>query len=138
MKRYVALFVSLLALSFMVSGTVAAQDTSNVAQHNPIKIVQVNKEFRIALSSNPTTGYLWMTKFDPNYLQLVNSTYIAYPTRPGIVGSGGIQIFTFKAIKPGNTEITMQYQRPWAETVPPLKEVKYDVIILKHFPFWRQ
>jgi len=138
MKRYVALFVSLLALSFMVSGTVAAQDTSNVAHHNPIKIVKVNKEFRIVLPSNPTTGYSWMTKFDPNYLQLVNSTYIAYPTRPGIVGSGGIQIFTFKAIKPGNTEITMQYQRPWAETVPPLKEVKYDVIILKHFPFWRQ
>jgi inhibitor of cysteine peptidase len=135
MKKYITLLLTVLALSFLASGAVAAQDTTDVAYNGPVKIVKVNKEFIIALPSNPTTGYSWMAHFDPDYIKLVNSTYIPYPTRHGIVGSGGIQIFLFKAIKPGKTVITMEYQRPWAETVPPIKEARYNVIILKHFPF---
>ena len=132
MKIYLALLIPLLALSFLVSGASAAQDP-NIGTHLVLatKIVKVNHEFTIALASNPTTGYSWMAKSDPNYVQLVNSTYMPYRTISGIVGSGGIQIFTFKAIKPGITRITMDYQRPWAETVPPLKEVRYNVIILR-------
>ena len=132
MKIYLALLIPLLALSFLVSGASAAQDP-NIGTHPVLatKIVKVNKEFKVALAGNPTTGYSWMAKSDPNYVQLVNSIYMPYKTRPGIVGSGGIQIFTFKAIKPGITRITMEYQRPWAETVPPLKGVKYTVIILR-------
>ena len=132
MKKYLALLIPLLALSFLVSGASAAQNP-NIGAHSVLatKIVKVNHEFTIALASNPTTGYSWMAKSDPNYVQLVNSTYMPYRTISGIVGSGGIQIFTFKAIKPGITRITMDYQRPWAETVPPLKEVRYNVIILR-------
>jgi len=133
MKRYLVPLIALLALSFLVSGAFAAQN-NNVA-HEPLKIVKVNKEFKIALESNPTTGYSWTAKFNPKYIQLVNSIYIAYKTDHGIVGSGGIQVFIFKAIKPGKTVITMQYQRPWENS--PIREVKYNVIILKHFPFWR-
>ncbi len=132
MKIYLALLVPLLTLSFLVSGAYAAHN-QNVAAHPVLatKVVKVNKEFRVILKSNPTTGYSWTAKFDPNYAQLINSKYIPYKTKPGIVGSGGIQIFTFKAIKPGKTQITMEYQRPWAETVPPLKEVKYNLFILR-------
>lgn len=134
MKKYLALLIPFLVLSFLVSGVSAAQD-NNVAHYKPVKVVKVNKEFKIALESNPTTGYSWEAKFDPEYIKLVNSTYIAYQTNPRIVGSGGVEIFTFKAIKPGKTEITMQYQRPWEGN--PIKEVNYNVIILKHFPFWK-
>jgi len=137
MKKYLALLITVLALSLLASGAVSAHYINCVPYHGPTKIVKVDREFKIVLPSNPTTGYEWMAKFDPNYIQLVNSTYIAYPTRPGIVGSGGIQIFTFKAIKPGKTGIAMQYQRPWAETVPPAKEINYTVFILNHFPIWR-
>lgn len=136
MKKYLALLITILALSLLASGAVAAQD-NNAVYKGPIKVVKVNKQFTIALASNPTTGYSWRAKFNPNYIQLVNSTYVPYPVKPGIVGSGGIQIFTFKAIKPGITVITMEYQRPWAETVPPVKVVKYGVIILKGNPFLR-
>jgi inhibitor of cysteine peptidase len=134
MKKYLALLIAMLALSFMVSGAVAAKD-NNAAHKVPLKIVKVNKEFKIALESNPTTGYSWTPKFNSKYIKLVNSTYVAYKTDPGMVGSGGIQIFTFKAIKPGKTAITMQYQRPWENS--PIKEVKYNIIILKHFIFRR-
>jgi Predicted secreted protein len=87
----------------------------------------VNKEFKIVLESNPTTGYSWMAKFNPRYIQLVNSTYFPYKTAPNVVGSGGVQVFTFKAVRPGISRITLEYQRPWAETVPPIKEVKYNI-----------
>lgn len=132
MKIYLTLLIPLLALSFLVSGVSAAQDPST-GTHTMLatKIVKANNEFMILLDSNPTTGYSWMVKSDPNYVQLVNSTYISYKTRPGIVGSEGIQIFIFKAIKPGITQIIMEYQRPWAETVPPLKEIRYIVLILR-------
>ncbi len=132
MKIYLTLLISLLSLSFLVSGAYAAQN-QNVAAYPALttKIVKVNKEFQVVLKSNPTTGYSWMAKYDSNYVKLINSRYIPYKTKPGIVGSGGIQIFTFKAIKPGKTVIMMQYQRPWAETVPPLKEVRYNLIILR-------
>ena len=135
MKIYVALLIPLLVLSFLVSGVSAAQN-QNVGVHPVLKtkMVMVNSKFAIALGSNPTTGYSWTAKFDPDYIQLVNSTYLPYPTRHGIVGSGGIEIFIFKAIKPGKTVITMQYQRPWEETVPPLKEEMYGLFILKN-PF---
>lgn len=136
MKKYLVLLVPLLVLSSLVSGVSAAQDTGNVAHYKPVKIVKVNKEFKIALESNPTTGYSWTAKFDPEYIKLVNSTYIPYPTYQGIVGSGGIEVFTFKAIKWGKTEITMQYQRPWENS--PIKEVNYNVIILKSFPFLKR
>ncbi len=132
MKIYLTLLIPLLTLSFLVSGVFAVQN-QNAAAHSALttKVVKVNKEFRVALKSNPTTGYSWMPKFDPNYVKLINSKYVPYKTKHGVVGSGGVQIFTFKAIKPGKTTITMQYQRPWAETVPPLKEVRYNLIILR-------
>ena len=132
MKIYLTVLIPLLVLSFLVSGASAAQNPS-IGTHPVMtaKVVKVNNEFMIALASNPTTGYSWMVKSDPKYVQLVNSTYIPYKTKSGIVGSGGIQIFIFKAIKPGITWITMEYQRPWAETVPPLKEVRYTILILR-------
>ena len=132
MKRYLALLVSFLALSLLVSGASASQN-QNAATHPVIKtkIVKVNKEFKIALESNPTTGYSWTAKFNPRYIQLVNSTYFPYKTAPNVVGSGGVQVFTFKAIRPGISRITLEYQRPWAETVPPLKEVKYSLFAFR-------
>ncbi|MGB9978655.1 protease inhibitor I42 family protein [Methanobacterium sp.] len=132
MKKYLALLISLLALSLLVSGASAAQN-QNTATHPVIKtkMVKVNKEFRVVLKSNPTTGYSWMAKFDPKYIQLVSSRYVPYKTGSDIAGSGGVQILTFKAIKLGISRITLEYQRPWAETVPPLKEVKYIIFAFR-------
>ena len=134
MKKYLALLISFLALSLLVSGASAAQN-QNTATHPVIKtkLVKVDKEFQVVLKSNPTTGYSWMAKFDPKYIQLVNSKYVPYKTSNNIVGSGGVQIFTFKAIKKGFSRITFEYQRPWAETVPPIKVETYNIFAFKWF-----
>jgi hypothetical protein len=69
--------IPFLALSFLASGAFVASNNSNEAYHGPIKVIKVNKEFMVALESNPTTGYFWVAKFNPEYIQPVNSAYIS-------------------------------------------------------------
>ena len=78
--------------------------------------IGVNQEFIIALGSNPTTGYGWQESYDETILELVEKTY-----KPGkeakedLVGAGGVEYFRFKALKTGETKITVAYKRPWEE-----------------------
>jgi len=76
--------------------------------------IGVNQEFVIALGSNPTTGYMWQVSHDKNMLDLVESKYeMGKEAKQGVVGAGGVELFRFKALKIGRTEITIVYKRPW-------------------------
>ena len=76
----------------------------------------VNQEFVIALDSNPTTGYIWQASYDESLLQLVGKSYeMGKAAEQGAVGAGGVEYFQFKALKTGETEITLVYKRPWEE-----------------------
>ena len=76
----------------------------------------------ISLDSNPSTGFDWWTNFDTSYLRLVNSTFVSGNAASGMVGQPGKRIFTFKAIKPGDTEVIMLLLRPWVNgTIAELK-----------------
>ena len=78
--------------------------------------IGVNQEFIIALGSNPTTGYGWQESHDQTMLELLEKSY-KEQAEEGVVGAGGIEYFRFKALKSGQTEITMTYQRPWEEEI---------------------
>jgi len=78
-----------------------------------VKKIKVNESFVIELKSNPTTGYSWKADFDENFLSLVKSESV--PDSPELIGSGGIEKFTFTGLKAGTTEITMNYKRSWEE-----------------------
>jgi inhibitor of cysteine peptidase len=80
----------------------------------------VGDAFTITLDSNPSTGYSWAAEYDENYLSLTSSTYESNAD-PELVGAGGRERFEFKAIKAGETEITLSYRRPWEEGVEPIK-----------------
>ena len=78
--------------------------------------IGVNQEFVIALGSNPTTGYSWQESHDEAMLKLVEKTYKpGEEAEQGVVGAGGVEYFRFKALKTGETEITLVYKRPWEE-----------------------
>jgi len=80
--------------------------------------IGVNKEFVIALGSNPTTGYSWQENYDESMLEFMEKTYkLGETVEEGVVGAGGVEHFRFKALKAGRTEITMAYKRPWEEEV---------------------
>jgi len=74
--------------------------------------ISVNQEFVIALGSNPTTGYSWQASYDQSILELVEKIY-KEEAKQGVVGSGGVEYFRFKALKAERTKITLVYKRPW-------------------------
>ena len=74
--------------------------------------VEVGDSFTLSLDSNPTTGYAWQAQFDAEFLELVATDF--EPSSEAI-GAGGVESFEFRALKAGDTEITMVYERSWEE-----------------------
>jgi len=79
--------------------------------------IGVNQEFIIGLGSNPTTGYGWWESYDETMLEMVgDKTYeMGAEAEEEVVGAGGVEFFTFRALKKGETEITLSYKRHWEE-----------------------
>lgn len=84
------------------------------------------QEFSITLEANPTTGYQWDLDYDEDYLELVDRKYETL-VQEGIVGAGGEEIFKFKALKSGETQITFSYLRTWEDSS--IDEKVYEIVI---------
>jgi inhibitor of cysteine peptidase len=107
------LILMLIATALTVAGCIGVAQTYT----DPGQTVNIgaNQEFIIALGSNPTTGYSWQASYDETRLELVGGkSEYKEEAKEGVVGAGGIEYFRFKALKAGQTEITMVYKRPWA------------------------
>jgi inhibitor of cysteine peptidase len=72
--------------------------------------VEAGEGFAIELTGNPTTGYMWQPNVDSQHLELLGQEF--EPGREGI-GAGGKEIFRFRALEAGDTEIAFAYRRPW-------------------------
>lgn len=81
-----------------------------------VVIAEEGKEFTVRLNSNRTTGYQWhlSSAIDERVVKLAKTEYRPFDT--GLAGSGGEEIWTFLAVARGETEITMEYVRPWEKT----------------------
>ena len=113
MKKLLILVTALVVATSLVVG--CAGGNPHINSQQPID-TGVGEEFLIALDSNPTTGYDWEVDYDVNVLTLVNKEYDTAKC-PGLVGAGGTQYFTFKALKDGTTKITLNYKRSWEEEI---------------------
>jgi inhibitor of cysteine peptidase len=106
------LILMLIAAALTVAGCVGVAKTYD----DPGQTVDIEakQEFIIALGSNPSTGYSWQASYDETRLKLVGGeSEYKEATSEGVVGGGGIEYFRFKALKAGQTEITLTYQQPW-------------------------
>ncbi len=77
--------------------------------------VNAGDSFTLTLGSNPTTGFTWPDEpqiGDQTVLQQTAHEFIP-PGEEGIVGAPGKDVWTFKALKKGTTEVSMEYSRPW-------------------------
>jgi inhibitor of cysteine peptidase len=72
--------------------------------------IEAGESFAIELAGNPTTGYMWQPDVDSQHLELLGQKF--EPGRDG-VGAGGKEIFRFRALAAGVTEIAFAYRRPW-------------------------
>ena len=94
----------------------------------PLQIV-TGEQLTIALDANPTTGFAWQlaTPLDQTVVTLVNHAY--QPPDDSKIGAGGTDVWTFKAIGPGSTIITLEYRRPWEKDSPAAERKTYRVVV---------
>jgi predicted secreted protein len=94
-----------------------------------VVMAEEGKEFTVRLSANRTTGYQWrpVGSLDERIVKLVRSEYVVFD--PGRVGGGGEEIWTFLAAGRGDTEITMEYVRPWEKGQYPVKTATIKVSV---------
>lgn len=90
--------------------------------------VQSGKSFSLTLVSNPSTGYSWQLaeQYDKEILSLAGSAYLSQNT-PNLAGQAGYQLFKFRALQNGQTEIKLVYSRPW-ESVQPIETLTIKVV----------
>jgi alanine dehydrogenase len=91
--------------------------------------VAAGEEVVMTLDSNPTTGYGWAlaSPLDEKVLELARSEYV--PNSTLVVGSGGREIWTFRAVGPGRTKVSFKYVRPWEKDAPPAKTEEFTVMV---------
>jgi len=116
----------------IVLSTVSIVSGSNICNNAPCepKInASLGKEFTITLESNPSTGFEWWTKFDPNHVSLLNSTFLSGNEKLRMIDVPGKEIFSFNARNAGNTEVIMLLLKPWENgTVAERKIFPIDII----------
>ena len=78
--------------------------------------VAVDGSLTVTLCSNPTTGFLWETAqiSDQTVLEQVDHKFVSPESEPPPPpGTPGQEVWTFKALKEGESTISIAYSRPW-------------------------
>jgi inhibitor of cysteine peptidase len=87
----------------------------------PIK-VQPGDEFSIALASNPSTGFRWKMTLpeDQETVTFLGASHVASEeVMPGVPGK---EVYKFKAVTPGATNVEFVYERPWEPKAAPTRK----------------
>jgi len=74
--------------------------------------VKAGETFELVLPSNPSTGYGWdiIPELDESIIQFVEQDYSS--EQPVIPGSGGVDVWTFRAVSAGDTTVVLGYYPP--------------------------
>jgi inhibitor of cysteine peptidase len=85
----------------------------------------------ITLQSNKTTGYEWQlaAPLDTKVIDFMKTEYIA--NEPQVMGSGGTEVWSFRAIGAGSAKIELKYVRPWEKDADPAKRIAFDVDVIE-------
>ncbi len=128
MKKSLLLIIGVLLTACLVAG--CGSEVKAYSDPEETINISADKEFvvLIALESNPSTGYSWQASYAESALELVEESYEPGEyDRQGLVGAGGTELFRFRALESGETEITMVYKRSWETGVLDQKVFTVDV-----------
>jgi predicted secreted protein len=97
---------------------------------NPQAVIQAGpgSQFKLVIDSNPSTGYHWeiVGELDAGVVEFIGREY--QRTSPsGLVGGGGVDIWTFQAVGPGETTITLGSFPPSNDTTEPARTETFSV-----------
>ncbi len=118
MSVVIAISLFLLACSpgatKQVSVDVSCDDFTNNKHISQEVAVTVDGVVTVSLCSNQTTGFQWSESAqisDQTVLKQTGHEFIA-PVG-GLVGASGKEVWTFQALKKGQSTVSMEYSRPW-------------------------
>jgi len=119
-----------LALSFLFLFSSAAFSMGCTVQENLISLT-VGRVTTIEIAANHTTGYSWQLAEPLNEKVLkVEYWYYKQPNTK-MLGAGGTEVWTFRAMGEGKTNLKFEYVRPWEKNVPAIKIKEYLVEVKK-------
>jgi inhibitor of cysteine peptidase len=80
--------------------------------HTQLITVPAGETFELVVPSNPSTGYRWniIPELDETIVGFVEQGYIA--EEPVMPGSGGMDVWTFRAVGGGDTTVVLGYYPP--------------------------
>ncbi|HRQ39674.1 MAG TPA: protease inhibitor I42 family protein [Chloroflexota bacterium] len=123
MSRFCFLTLGLLLLTVTACG-------DRLTETDPAVPLQVaaGKEFDIIIRANITTGYEWrlVGALDETVAQFVARRY--EPDKPITTGSGGLDVWTFQAVAPGESQIVLGYYPPDGSDMPD-QTATYTIIV---------
>ncbi|MGD0611997.1 MAG: protease inhibitor I42 family protein [Anaerolineales bacterium] len=123
------LFFILSPVLFQETGSSSTRVQLTMHDNGRHVTLHVGDILAIGLEANPSTGYTWkMVQQDPSLLgEQGTAQFKAAST--GLVGAPGIQTLIFKALKAGETTLTLGYLRSWESGVPPINTFQITVTI---------
>ncbi|HMR99652.1 MAG TPA: protease inhibitor I42 family protein [Anaerolineales bacterium] len=142
MKRFALLLAFLLILSISCLAltpteeppitsppTLTSEPVMRIATTDPDQPIeaQARETFEIVIDSNPSTGYHWDIVGELNGVEFVSTEYTA--DEPVMPGSGGVDVWTFKAVSAGQTEITLGSYPPDPNVTEPAQTVTFNIVI---------
>ena len=96
---------------------VSCDDFYNNYHINQTLEVQAGEMFTVKLCSNPTTGFKWLEEAQisaRSVLKQEDHKFIDPESElPSPSGTPGQEVWTFKAVKQGSSEVYLEYSRPW-------------------------
>jgi len=119
-----SLFIVVLSLVILLSIS-SCSDTEKyyfTGKNNGENVdLNVGDIINLRLDSNITTGYSWELSetTDTEIISLESSLYENSQENEDIVGAGGAELFSFRAISAGQTDLILEYIRPWEEGMEP-------------------
>ena len=83
------------------------------------------------MPSNRSTGYAWSVATSKRCLlgQVGEASCELPKSSKGVVGSGGTEVWKFRALEVGSLAITFSYARPWEKGAPPIRTLSWHVTI---------
>ncbi len=86
----------------------------------------------VELKSNPSTGYRWdIVRLDRGVLRVLSEKW---NPDSELLGTSGRQVFRLAGVKPGRSQLTFFYARPWEKERPPLQTVSFSVEVVAPGP----
>ena len=121
------LFLTILSSCDSSKKVIKSVEADKIAKTYKMK---VGEDLKIELTTNPSTGFTWSlaSKIKPKIISFDKKEYKEDDRTMGMVGSGGIETWIFKTLKPGKLFLYMKYQRVNDEKV---KNEKYFEIIVE-------